>query len=162
MLLKFSWVWIKPITIILFRKLIKNLTYCDLNSRLLEIIKFLYIFILNFLLCKFLICWLNGLYFCFQLFYLQGLSEDDEVLQFGSVNSNNFSDITQIHNVVAHSVGQPIQVRVKRGSHVLGITVTPRPWAQPGLLGCQIRRLWDTVFSHSLLSLMCILIFVYK
>ncbi|CAH0717951.1 unnamed protein product, partial [Brenthis ino] len=72
---------------------------------------------------------------------LGGLCENDDILQFGSVNADNYSDITQVHNVVAHSVGQPIQVRVKRGSHVLGITVTPRPWAQPGLLGCQIRRL---------------------
>ncbi|CAG5049784.1 unnamed protein product [Parnassius apollo] len=72
---------------------------------------------------------------------IAGLTENDELLQFGSVNYSNFSDITQVHDVVAHSVGQRIQVRVKRDQQVLSLTVVPRPWAHPGLLGCQIRRI---------------------
>ncbi|XP_041968236.1 26S proteasome non-ATPase regulatory subunit 9 [Aricia agestis] len=72
---------------------------------------------------------------------LSGLCENDNIIQFGSVTANNFSDITQVHNVVMHSVGQPIQVKVRRGTHILCMTVTPRPWGQPGLLGCQINRL---------------------
>ncbi|XP_068625095.1 26S proteasome non-ATPase regulatory subunit 9 [Battus philenor] len=71
---------------------------------------------------------------------LAGLLENDEVLQFGSVNSNNFSDIMQVHDVVAHSVGQRVSVRVKRGEQVISLTVVPRPWSHPGLLGCQITR----------------------
>ncbi|XP_050356227.1 26S proteasome non-ATPase regulatory subunit 9-like [Nymphalis io] len=71
---------------------------------------------------------------------LGGLCENDKVLQFGSINANNFIDVTQLHNIVSHSVGQPIQVQVRRDRHVLNITVVPRPWAQPGLLGCQISR----------------------
>nr|XP_026497641.1 26S proteasome non-ATPase regulatory subunit 9-like [Vanessa tameamea] len=71
---------------------------------------------------------------------LGGLCENDKLLQFGSINSSNFVDITQLHNIVTHSVGQPIQVRVRRDRHVLNVTVVPRPWAHPGLLGCQIIR----------------------
>ncbi|XP_045505207.1 26S proteasome non-ATPase regulatory subunit 9 [Colias croceus] len=72
---------------------------------------------------------------------LAGLCENDEILQFGSINHNNFTEITQVHQIVSHSVGQRIQVRVKRNDLVQSITVVPRPWEQPGLLGCQIRRL---------------------
>ncbi|CAK1543379.1 unnamed protein product [Leptosia nina] len=72
---------------------------------------------------------------------IAGLCENDEIIQFGSVNSNNFTDITQVHQIVSHSVGQRIQVKVRRDELVQSITVVPRPWAQPGLLGCQIRRL---------------------
>ncbi|VVD00038.1 26S proteasome non-ATPase regulatory subunit 9 [Leptidea sinapis] len=72
---------------------------------------------------------------------LAGLCTNDEVIQFGSVNHSNFTDVTQIHQIVSHSVGQRILVRVRRDQSVLGVTVVPRPWTQPGLLGCQIRRL---------------------
>ncbi|CAH3944339.1 unnamed protein product [Pieris brassicae] len=72
---------------------------------------------------------------------IAGLCENDEILQFGSINHNNFSDVTQLHQIVSHSVGQRIQLKVRRDQIVQSITVVPRPWAQPGLLGCQIRRL---------------------
>ncbi|XP_045455836.1 26S proteasome non-ATPase regulatory subunit 9-like [Melitaea cinxia] len=72
---------------------------------------------------------------------LGGLCENDKIIQFGSINASNFTDVTQLHNIVRHSVGQQIQVRVKRDRHVQNFTVVPRPWAQPGLLGCQIIRL---------------------
>ncbi|XP_032524086.2 26S proteasome non-ATPase regulatory subunit 9 [Danaus plexippus] len=72
---------------------------------------------------------------------LAGLCEDDELLQFGSVNHGNFTDITQLHSIVVHSVGQAIQVRVQRQHIVVSLNVVPRPWARPGLLGCQIQRL---------------------
>lgn len=71
---------------------------------------------------------------------LAGLCVNDEVVQFGSVNHSNFMDITQIHNVVAHSVGQNVTVVVKRKQHVLSLTVVPKPWSRPGLLGCHIYR----------------------
>lgn len=72
---------------------------------------------------------------------LGGLCENDKIIQFGSINASNFTDVTQLHNIVRHSVGQQIQVRVKRDRHVQNFAVVPRPWAQPGLLGCQIIRL---------------------
>ncbi|XP_026332757.1 26S proteasome non-ATPase regulatory subunit 9 [Hyposmocoma kahamanoa] len=71
---------------------------------------------------------------------LAGLCEQDEILQFGSVNTHNFNEITQVHDIVAHSIGQNIRVLVRRNQHILNLTVSPRPWAQPGLLGCQIVR----------------------
>ncbi|XP_075985476.1 26S proteasome non-ATPase regulatory subunit 9 [Anticarsia gemmatalis] len=69
-----------------------------------------------------------------------GLCEHDEILQFGSVNHDNFRDMTQIMEIVSHSVGQTVTVKVKRGHNVLNLNVMPRPWQQPGLLGCQINR----------------------
>lgn len=70
----------------------------------------------------------------------QGLQEYDEILQFGSVNHQNFEDMSQINNIVAHSVGQRVNVKVKREHNVVSLTVVPRPWQQPGLLGCHIQR----------------------
>ncbi|XP_014359828.2 26S proteasome non-ATPase regulatory subunit 9 [Papilio machaon] len=75
---------------------------------------------------------------------LAGLLQNDKILQFGSINHCNFSDVTQVHQIVSHSVGQRIEVRVKRDQNVISLTVVPRPWAHPGLLGCQIRRYMET------------------
>ncbi|KPJ00727.1 26S proteasome non-ATPase regulatory subunit 9 [Papilio xuthus] len=71
---------------------------------------------------------------------LAGLLQNDKILQFGSINHSNFSDVTQVHQIVSHSVGQRIEVRVKRDQNVISLSVVPRPWTHPGLLGCQIRR----------------------
>ncbi|KAJ2940876.1 hypothetical protein O0L34_g10136 [Tuta absoluta] len=72
-----------------------------------------------------------------------GLQPQDEVFQFGSINIHNFVDIMQVHNVVTHSVGQNVRLLVRRNNCVLNLSVTPRPWGQPGLLGCQIVRRVD-------------------
>lgn len=69
-----------------------------------------------------------------------GLQEYDEILQFGSVNHENFQDMSQINNIVSHSVGQRVNVRIKRDHNIMNLTVVPRPWQQPGLLGCHIQR----------------------
>ncbi|XP_030036762.2 26S proteasome non-ATPase regulatory subunit 9 [Manduca sexta] len=71
---------------------------------------------------------------------LGGLCTKDEILQFGSVTHSNFTDITQIHSVVSHSVGQNVSVIVKRQQHVINLTVVPQAWSKPGLLGCHIQR----------------------
>ncbi|KAJ8710853.1 hypothetical protein PYW08_009368 [Mythimna loreyi] len=71
---------------------------------------------------------------------LAGLQEHDEILQFGSVNYQNFQDISQINDIVVHSVSQRVNVKVKRGANTVIMTVVPRPWQQPGLLGCHIQR----------------------
>ncbi|CAG9792800.1 unnamed protein product [Diatraea saccharalis] len=72
---------------------------------------------------------------------MDGLCEGDEILQFGSINSGNFTDVTQIHQLISHSINQSIRVQLRRDHRILTINLTPRPWAQPGLLGCHIRRL---------------------
>ncbi|CAD0205082.1 unnamed protein product [Chrysodeixis includens] len=69
-----------------------------------------------------------------------GLQEYDEILQFGSVNHQNFQDMSQINAIVSHSVGQRVNVRIKRDHNIMNLTVVPRPWQQPGLLGCHIQR----------------------
>ncbi|XP_023937207.2 26S proteasome non-ATPase regulatory subunit 9 [Bicyclus anynana] len=69
-----------------------------------------------------------------------GLHENDELLEFGTINATNFTDLNQVNNLVQHSVGQPIQLRVRRGSVVLSLTITPRVWTRPGLLGCRIEK----------------------
>ncbi|KAJ8710025.1 hypothetical protein PYW07_009391 [Mythimna separata] len=71
---------------------------------------------------------------------LAGLQEHDEILQFGSVNHQNFEDMSQINDIVVHSVNQRVNVKVKRGSITVIMTVVPKPWQQPGLLGCHIQR----------------------
>ncbi|XP_045762812.1 26S proteasome non-ATPase regulatory subunit 9 [Maniola jurtina] len=71
---------------------------------------------------------------------IAGLNENDELLEFGTINAANFTDVNQVNSLVQHSVGQPIQVRVRRGRHVLSLTVVPRIWTQPGLLGCRIEK----------------------
>ncbi|XP_034826122.1 26S proteasome non-ATPase regulatory subunit 9 [Maniola hyperantus] len=71
---------------------------------------------------------------------IAGLNENDELLEFGTINAINFTDVNQVNSLVQHSMGQPIQVRVRRGRHVLSLTVVPRIWTQPGLLGCRIEK----------------------
>ncbi|KAL4716505.1 hypothetical protein ACJJTC_015933 [Scirpophaga incertulas] len=70
-----------------------------------------------------------------------GLCEGDEILQFGSINSQNFCDVNQIYQVVSHSLNQAIRVQLRRNETTISTHVTPRAWAMPGLLGCHIRKL---------------------
>ncbi|XP_028172498.1 26S proteasome non-ATPase regulatory subunit 9 [Ostrinia furnacalis] len=72
--------------------------------------------------------------------YVAGLREHDEILQFGSINSDNYADILQVSHLVTHSVGQNIHVQIRRGQQILDIDLVPRQWSRPGLLGCHIRR----------------------
>lgn len=74
------------------------------------------------------------------IYALQGLCEQDEILQFGSVTTHNFNHIMQVFDIVGHSIGQNISVIVRRNLHIMNLTVTPRQWQQPGLLGCEIVR----------------------
>lgn len=71
---------------------------------------------------------------------MAGLCEYDEIIEFGSINHLNFRDMTQIMDLVGHSVNQRINVKIRRNNSVLNVTVIPKPWLQPGLLGCQILR----------------------
>lgn len=71
---------------------------------------------------------------------MAGLCEYDEIIEFGSINHQNFRDMTQIMDLVGHSVNQRINVKIRRNNSVLNVTVIPKPWLQPGLLGCQILR----------------------
>ncbi|KAJ8979441.1 hypothetical protein NQ317_006755 [Molorchus minor] len=67
-----------------------------------------------------------------------GFNVGDEVVEFGSVNSTNFKNITDIANIVQHSQGTQLNVKLKRGSAFHTMHFIPRRWAGKGLLGCNI------------------------
>ncbi|XP_030744952.1 26S proteasome non-ATPase regulatory subunit 9 [Sitophilus oryzae] len=67
-----------------------------------------------------------------------GILVNDEVIEFGSVNSTNFKTITDIATVVQHSEGNQINIKLKRGERFLTVTLIPKKWSGRGLLGCNI------------------------
>ncbi|XP_074030462.1 26S proteasome non-ATPase regulatory subunit 9 isoform X2 [Leptinotarsa decemlineata] len=67
-----------------------------------------------------------------------GIKANDEVVEFGSVNANNFKSITDIATVVQHSDGTQVNVKLKRGDRFLTVQLTPKKWRGRGLLGCNI------------------------
>ncbi|XP_056635250.1 26S proteasome non-ATPase regulatory subunit 9 [Diorhabda carinulata] len=70
--------------------------------------------------------------------YYAGLNVNDEIVEFGSVNVNNFKNINDIATVVQHSEGNPLNVRIKRGERFVNVQLTPKKWIGRGLLGCNI------------------------
>ncbi|XP_074015673.1 26S proteasome non-ATPase regulatory subunit 9 isoform X2 [Numenius arquata] len=66
------------------------------------------------------------------------ISVDDEIVEFGSVNVNNFQNLQNIATVVQHSEGRPLSVTVLRGGKKVHVGLTPKRWAGKGLLGCNI------------------------
>ncbi|XP_071450639.1 26S proteasome non-ATPase regulatory subunit 9 [Hetaerina americana] len=71
-----------------------------------------------------------------------GVMEEDVIIQFGSVNADNFRSLQDIGNVVKASVGMPVEVLILRkwlGSQKkMKLNLTPRKWDGQGLLGCNI------------------------
>ncbi|KAJ8953783.1 hypothetical protein NQ314_007213 [Rhamnusium bicolor] len=67
-----------------------------------------------------------------------GIFTDDEVVEFGSVNSTNFKNISDIATVVQHTEGSQIGIKLKRGERYLTVNLIPKKWAGRGLLGCTI------------------------
>ncbi|KAH9381713.1 hypothetical protein HPB48_010532 [Haemaphysalis longicornis] len=67
-----------------------------------------------------------------------GLMSGDKIVKFGSVSAGNFRDVMDVAAVVRHSVGQPVNLYVKRGSSTVPVVLTPKPWHGRGLLGCAI------------------------
>ncbi|KAJ6656658.1 hypothetical protein lerEdw1_003545 [Lerista edwardsae] len=68
----------------------------------------------------------------------KGLQVDDEIVEFGSVNTHNFQSLQNIATVVQHSEGKPLSVTVLRGGVRLHLGLTPKRWTGKGLLGCNI------------------------
>ncbi|NXC18243.1 PSMD9 ATPase, partial [Corythaeola cristata] len=66
---------------------------------------------------------------------VQGLQVDDEIVEFGSVNINNFQNLQNIATVVQHSEGRPLSVTVIRSGKKVHVGLTPKRWAGKGLLG---------------------------
>ncbi|XP_022910737.1 26S proteasome non-ATPase regulatory subunit 9 [Onthophagus taurus] len=72
---------------------------------------------------------------------IAGLQVDDFVVEFGSINSTNFTNITDIANVVRHSEGHQLRIKLKRGDRFIVTQLLPKLWAGQGLLGCTIVRI---------------------
>ncbi|XP_034397519.1 26S proteasome non-ATPase regulatory subunit 9 [Cyclopterus lumpus] len=67
-----------------------------------------------------------------------GLRVGDEVIEFGSVNTDNFQNLQNIASVVQHSEGKPLRVTVIRDGQKAQMSLTPQRWSGRGLLGCNI------------------------
>ncbi|XP_063171649.1 26S proteasome non-ATPase regulatory subunit 9 [Candoia aspera] len=67
-----------------------------------------------------------------------GLQADDEIVEFGSINSHNFQSLQNIATVVQHSEDKPLSVTVVRRGEKLHLGLTPKRWSGKGLLGCNI------------------------
>eukprot|EP00058_Branchiostoma_floridae_P005857 XP_002591345.1 hypothetical protein BRAFLDRAFT_114341 [Branchiostoma floridae] len=69
---------------------------------------------------------------------MAGLQVGDQVLQFGSVTPANFTGLQNIGQVVQHSEGKTVPVRVLRGEETMNLGLRPQRWSGRGLLGCNI------------------------
>uniref|UniRef100_A0A9L0S9H3 26S proteasome non-ATPase regulatory subunit 9 n=1 Tax=Equus caballus TaxID=9796 RepID=A0A9L0S9H3_HORSE len=69
---------------------------------------------------------------------IAGLQVDDEIVEFGSVNTQNFQSLQNIGSVVQHSEGKPLTVTVIRRGEKHQLRLVPTRWAGKGLLGCNI------------------------
>ncbi|XP_022372991.1 26S proteasome non-ATPase regulatory subunit 9 isoform X2 [Enhydra lutris kenyoni] len=67
-----------------------------------------------------------------------GLQVDDEIVEFGSVNTQNFQSLHNVGSVVQHSEGKPLNVTVIRRGEKHQLRLVPTRWAGKGLLGCNI------------------------
>uniref|UniRef100_A0A1A8CIA6 26S proteasome non-ATPase regulatory subunit 9 n=1 Tax=Nothobranchius kadleci TaxID=1051664 RepID=A0A1A8CIA6_NOTKA len=67
-----------------------------------------------------------------------GLRVGDEIIEFGSVNTENFQNLQNIAAVVQHSEGKPLRVSVIRSGQKAQMSLTPQRWSGRGLLGCNI------------------------
>ncbi|XP_076666628.1 26S proteasome non-ATPase regulatory subunit 9 [Andrena cerasifolii] len=69
---------------------------------------------------------------------MAGIQVEDLILAFGSIDYRNFKSLKDIGTLVQNSRYKTINVNIKRGSSILSLTLTPRPWAGKGLLGCNV------------------------
>ncbi|XP_055963196.1 26S proteasome non-ATPase regulatory subunit 9 [Sorex fumeus] len=67
-----------------------------------------------------------------------GLQVGDEIVEFGSVNTQNFQSLQNIGTVVQHSEGRPLNVTVLRSGQRHQLRLVPERWAGRGLLGFNI------------------------
>ncbi|XP_040842990.1 26S proteasome non-ATPase regulatory subunit 9 isoform X2 [Ochotona curzoniae] len=67
-----------------------------------------------------------------------GLQVGDEILEFGSVNTQNFQSLHHISTVVQHSEMKPLSVTVLRQGQKHQLRLVPKRWTGKGLLGCNI------------------------
>lgn len=69
---------------------------------------------------------------------IQGIQVDDLILEFGSIDCRNFKSLKDIGTLVQNSRYKTINIKIKRGSNIIALTLIPRPWIGNGLLGCNV------------------------
>ena len=71
-----------------------------------------------------------------------GIENGDELIDFGGVSADSDKEgrghLSLVAKVVSGSVGQPIQVTIRRASQLIHLTLTPQTWSGRGLLGCHL------------------------
>ncbi|XP_056113843.1 26S proteasome non-ATPase regulatory subunit 9 isoform X2 [Rhinichthys klamathensis goyatoka] len=67
-----------------------------------------------------------------------GLRVGDEIMEFGSVKTQNFRNLRDIASVVQHSEGKSLRVGVFRNGQEVHLSLTPQHWSGRGLLGCNL------------------------
>ncbi|KAK5647168.1 hypothetical protein RI129_002060 [Pyrocoelia pectoralis] len=67
-----------------------------------------------------------------------GIQVNDLIVEFGSINFSNFNNITDVANVVQHSEGQQLNIKLQRGDQYITTYLIPKKWIGRGLLGCNI------------------------
>ncbi|CAL7948577.1 unnamed protein product [Xylocopa violacea] len=67
-----------------------------------------------------------------------GIQVDDLILEFGSIDGRNFKSLKDIATLVQNSRYKTVNMKIKRGSNVIALTLIPRPWVGNGLLGCNV------------------------
>ncbi|XP_014471084.1 PREDICTED: 26S proteasome non-ATPase regulatory subunit 9 [Dinoponera quadriceps] len=67
-----------------------------------------------------------------------GLQVGDLILEFGSIRYRNFKALTDIKRLAENSRYKAINVKIKRKSDIMILTLTPHPWVGEGLLGCNV------------------------
>ncbi|XP_016118552.1 26S proteasome non-ATPase regulatory subunit 9-like, partial [Sinocyclocheilus grahami] len=67
-----------------------------------------------------------------------GLRVGDEIIEFGSINTQNFRNLRDVASVVQHSEGKSIRVGVIRSGQEEHLHLTPKQWSGRGLLGCNL------------------------
>jgi len=68
----------------------------------------------------------------------QGIRLNDEIISVGSINSMNFTSLSDIGSLVERCKGNVVNVRVMRSGTLVKVTLIPGPWAGRGLIGCNI------------------------
>ncbi|KAK9310017.1 hypothetical protein QLX08_000496 [Tetragonisca angustula] len=69
---------------------------------------------------------------------IAGIQVDDLILEFGSIDCRNFKSLKDIGTLVQNSRYKTINIKLKRGSNIIALTLIPRPWIGNGLLGCNV------------------------
>lgn len=72
-----------------------------------------------------------------------GIKVRDQIIEFGTINSENFVNLAQIGELTKHSQNHPMALKIRRDELTLNLTLTPKMWSGRGLLGCNIVALGD-------------------